>query len=216
MRPSTANSKLVVPRSSAHLPVSTWPKIIKASKSRPLPTTATPVPRRATGRRVELKIRSYPRCLTVPVEEYPVQSTVRRRPPTLPLKIGKRPNRAISRARPPGTIAREKIQRKTVPRLVRSGPSFGPMQQAQGKEDSRLMKPSACVDFHPFAETLREWETGVPVDCGAPWAWETIEAAVEKGAHKSATSEESIALIAEDVAYQVAAGYAEVILWDDL
>jgi hypothetical protein len=40
------------------------------------------------------------------------------------------------------------------------------------------------------------------VDCGVPWTWDTIEAAVEKGAHKSATSPKSIALIAEDFAYQ--------------
>jgi hypothetical protein len=87
------------------------------------------------------------------------------------------------------------------------------MVQAQGK---KLMSPSLYVDFHPFAETLREWEVGVPVDCGAPWAWEAIEAAVEKGAHKSATTAESIDLIETDVAYQVKAGYAEVILWDKL
>jgi hypothetical protein len=87
------------------------------------------------------------------------------------------------------------------------------MFEAQGK---KLMSPSACVSFHPFAETLAEWETGVPVDCGAPWAWETITAAVEKGAHKSATTKESIALIAEDVAYQVKAGYAEIVSWDEL
>jgi hypothetical protein len=47
-----------------------------------------------------------------------------------------------------------------------SAPSFGPMAQAQGK---KLMSPSACVNFHPFAETLKEWEDGVPVDCGKPW-----------------------------------------------
>jgi hypothetical protein len=87
------------------------------------------------------------------------------------------------------------------------------MAQAQGK---RLMAPTAFVDFHPFAETLREWETGVPVDCGDPWAWTTIEAAVEKGAHSSATTDESIALIEEDVAYQVKAGYAQIISWDEL
>jgi hypothetical protein len=78
------------------------------------------------------------------------------------------------------------------------------------------MSPAACVSFHPFAETLKEWETGVPVDCGAPWEWKTVVAAVEKGAHKSATTDDSIALIAEDVAYQVKAGYAEIVSWDDL
>jgi hypothetical protein len=64
--------------------------------------------------------------------------------------------------------------------------------------------------------TLREWEVGVSVDCGAEWSWEAIEAAVQKGAHKSATMAESITLIAEDVAYQVKAGYAQVIAWEDI
>jgi hypothetical protein len=87
------------------------------------------------------------------------------------------------------------------------------MAIAQGK---KLMALVVCVDFHPFAETLQKWETGVPVDCGDPWEWATILAAVEKGAQQSATSNESIALIAEDVAYQVKAGYAEIVLWSDL
>jgi hypothetical protein len=78
------------------------------------------------------------------------------------------------------------------------------------------MSPSACVSFHPFAKTLHEWETGVPVDCGKPWEWETIVAAVTQGPHKSATSAESIALVKEDVAYQVKMGYAEVISWKEL
>jgi hypothetical protein len=92
-------------------------------------------------------------------------------------------------------------------------PSFGPMAQAQGK---KLMSSSACVNFHPFAESLRNWADGVPVDCGTPWPCEAITAAVEKGAHKSATSDESIALIPEDVAYQVPAGYGQVITWEEL
>jgi hypothetical protein len=78
------------------------------------------------------------------------------------------------------------------------------------------MAPSARVDFHPFVETLKEWETGVPVDCGEAWEWDTVEAAVAQGAHRSATSPESIALVKEDVAYQVQAGYAEIVRWEDL
>ena len=86
--------------------------------------------------------------------------------------------------------------------------SFAPREEAQGKA-TRLMAPTACVDFQAFSGELRNWEEGVPVDCGDPWAWETIEAAVEKGAHKSATSDESIALVKEDVAYQVLEGTAQ-------
>ena len=93
------------------------------------------------------------------------------------------------------------------------GPAFVQNQEARGK---RLMSPASCVEFHPFTGTLQEWEAGVPVDCGDDWAWETVVAAVDKGPHKSVTSTESIALVAEDVAYQVQAGYAEVISWEEL
>jgi hypothetical protein len=77
------------------------------------------------------------------------------------------------------------------------------------------MAPMACVNIHAFSGESHKWEEGVPVDCGDPWAWETVEAAVEQGAHKSATSEESIKLVQEDVAYQVKARYAEVHTWRD-
>jgi hypothetical protein len=79
------------------------------------------------------------------------------------------------------------------------------------------MATTACVNIHAFSGELRKWKVGVPVECGDPsWAWETVEAAVEKGAHKSATFAESIKLVQEDVAYQVTAGYAEVMAWRDL
>jgi len=43
-----------------------------------------------------------------------------------------------------------------------------------------------------------------------------VVAAVEQGAHKLATSPESIALVAEDVAYQVKAGYATILPWEEV
>jgi hypothetical protein len=89
-----------------------------------------------------------------------------------------------------------------------------PMHVAQGKK--RLMSPSACVNFHPFTETLQKWEEGVPVDCGEDWTVEQIEAAIQQGPHKSALNSEAIALIEEDVAYQVRAGYAQVVDWATL
>jgi hypothetical protein len=150
--------------------------------------------------------------ILAPIQVTPrVRPRLRRRPP--PLRPGKR-------ARPQWTspeVTAPLPPTDPVP-IVRAAtantaPAFAPMVQAQGK---RLMAPAACVNFHPFAETLKQWETGVPVDCGKPWAWDVIEAAVAKGAHKSATTAESIALIAEDVAYQVAAGYAQIISWEEL
>jgi hypothetical protein len=78
-----------------------------------------------------------------------------------------------------------------------------PMETSKGKPKRRLMSPSSCVNFHPFTETLRDWEEGVPVDCGEDWTSEMVEAAIQQGPHKSALMPETIALIEEDVAYQV-------------
>jgi hypothetical protein len=86
-----------------------------------------------------------------------------------------------------------------------------PMGKSQGK--TRLMSPSTCVHFHPFTETLREWEDGVPVDCGEDWTLDQIEAAIAHGPHQLALTPESLELIEEDVAYQVRASYAEVVNW---
>jgi hypothetical protein len=90
------------------------------------------------------------------------------------------------------------------------------MEISKGKTQKRLLSPSACVNFHPFTETLRQWEEGVPVDCGEDWTSEMIEAAIQQGPHKSALTPESITLIEEDVAYQVRAGYAQVVNWETL
>jgi hypothetical protein len=121
--------------------------------------------------------------LTSMLKVTPPQSKPQRPPP---LKTRKRARPAWQPAIGTGTTG----QTATEPRL-KCTVKHGPMFKAQGKN---LMLPAACVNFHPFAEILSDWETGVPVDCGTPWAWETIIAAVKKGAHKSATMDESIAL----------------------
>lgn len=65
-------------------------------------------------------------------------------------------------------------------------------------------------------ETLCKWEEGVSVDCGGNWTMEQIEAAIQQGPHKLALDLEAITLIEEDVAYQVQAGYAQVMEWETL
>ena len=67
---------------------------------------------------------------------------------------------------------------------------------------------------HPFMKTLVEWATGVPVDCGEPWTWEAIQLAVTRGPHSSALTPEARALIADDIAYQVQAGFSEIMDWE--
>jgi hypothetical protein len=77
------------------------------------------------------------------------------------------------------------------------------------------MRPAEWID-HPFADTLKEWEKGVPVDCGKPWSKETIITAVARGPHRSALTPEAIQLVHEDVDYQVGAGFSEIVMWDDI
>jgi hypothetical protein len=86
-----------------------------------------------------------------------------------------------------------------------------PMGRSQGKQ--RLMSPVACVNFHPFTKTLRNWEEGVPGDCGEDWTLEQIKAAIAQGPHQSAMTPKSLKLITEDITYQVRAGYAKIVEW---
>jgi hypothetical protein len=80
-----------------------------------------------------------------------------------------------------------------------------------------LMQPQLRAAGHPFFPTLHEWGTeGVPVDCGPDWSWDVIEHAVERGPHRSAMEKENIALVHEDVQYQVDAGFSRIVLWSDL
>ena len=78
------------------------------------------------------------------------------------------------------------------------------------------MRPSGPIRDHPFVHTLDQWVEGVPVDCGRDWTNEAIRAAMDKGPHKSATSAASITLVAEEVDYQVKAGFCEVITWSSI
>jgi hypothetical protein len=70
--------------------------------------------------------------------------------------------------------------------------------------------------LHPFAAHLKDWEQGVPVDCGKPWTTEAIHIAVDRGAHPTARTPDAIQLVHEDVEYQIQAGFSEVVLWDKI
>ena len=93
------------------------------------------------------------------------------------------------------------------------------MNEARGKPQlaRSLLQPMPLIVLgHPFGETLQEWQTGVPVDCGKPWGREAIDAAVKRGPHPTARAAEAIALVHEDVAYQIKAGFSKIALWDDI
>jgi hypothetical protein len=61
----------------------------------------------------------------------------------------------------------------------------------------------------PLQASLVDPSLDVPVDCGEAGEWETVEAAVAQGAHRSAALPESSGLVKEEVAYQVQAGNAD-------
>jgi hypothetical protein len=93
------------------------------------------------------------------------------------------------------------------------------MNKARGKTQlaRSLLQPMPLVVLgHPFAETLQQWQTGVPVDCGKPWGRKAIDAAVKKGPHLMARAAEAIALVHDDVAYQIKAGFSKIALRDDI
>jgi hypothetical protein len=130
----------------------------------------------------------------------------------------------FSAASPPVSTAQSKMDNTDpniwIPRNIEKQRANGnhPTTQAQGKPSRRsLMQPQLRAAGHPFFPTLHEWGTdGVPVDCGPDWSWDVIEHAVERGPHRSAMEKENIALVHEDVQYQVDAGFSRIVLWSDL
>jgi hypothetical protein len=75
---------------------------------------------------------------------------------------------------------------------------------SQGKHTS-LMHPQPLAEVHPFTPTMKAWRQGIPVDCGPDWNWDVITA-----------TQDSIALFAEDIEYQVKGGFCKVYRWDEL
>ena len=73
-----------------------------------------------------------------------------------------------------------------------------------------LMHPQPLAEVHPFTPTLKEWQHGIPVDCRPDWDWDVIATAVAHGPHPTAQTPDSITLFAEDIAYQVKAGFCKV------
>eukprot|EP00978_Attheya_sp_CCMP212_P017620 scaffold47191_cov34-Attheya_sp.AAC.2 len=61
---------------------------------------------------------------------------------------------------------------------------------------------------------------GCPVDCGAPWTREQIEAALERGPHKSATEPAASADLWKEAVDKLGQGFAQIVPWktikDDL
>ena len=91
-----------------------------------------------------------------------------------------------------------------------------PVGEAASKWTSFLQTSPLVILSHPFGEELKQWEQGVRVECGPDWSFEHILLAAQRGPHPSALTDEAIALFHDDIAYQVAVGFLEVIALDEL
>jgi hypothetical protein len=90
-----------------------------------------------------------------------------------------------------------------------------PSDRPQG-EPCSLMQPQPLADAHPFNPVMKAWRHGITVDCGPDWSWDAIEAAVTRGPHPTGCTPDAFDLFAEDIAYQVKAGFCSVMLWADV
>jgi hypothetical protein len=97
-----------------------------------------------------------------------------------------------------------------------SKPPPPPSKDIQEGKPRSLMQPQPLADAHPFTSIMKEWQYGIKVDCGSDWSWDSIEAAVERGLHPMACTPEAYALFKEEVAYQIKAGFNQVVLWEDI
>ena len=79
------------------------------------------------------------------------------------------------------------------------------------------MCPAGLALHHPAADLLKEWATyGCPTQTGKPWTREEMQAAIERGPHRSALSDEAIAHFKAEVDEKVRIGQAKLVAWDSI
>jgi len=114
---------------------------------------------------------------------------------------------------------------------LRGQPIKGQWTQHEGKEslepthweqrtktaEDKEMAPQGLAQKHEAADLLADWEKfGCPTQTGRNWTLDEIQAAIDRGPHKSALEPDAIKHFAEEVANKVANGQARVVLWDDI
>ena len=79
------------------------------------------------------------------------------------------------------------------------------------------MCPAGLALHHPAADLLLQYATkGCPTNTGRPWTKAEMEAAIERGPHKSALEPEPMAQQTKEVLEKIATKQAKVVLWDDI
>jgi len=130
------------------------------------------------------------------------------RPPKEPNRIATRGVPIVYPSAMTAVVDRERARQDGifVPRILARHVLDTP---SQGKHTS-LMHPQPLAEVHPFTPTMKAWRQGIPVDCSPDWKWDVITAAVAHGPHPTARTQDSIALFAEDIKYQVKGGFCKV------
>lgn len=79
------------------------------------------------------------------------------------------------------------------------------------------MCPSGLALRHPAAPALLRYATnGCPVKTGKPWTSDEMQAAIDRGPHKSALATEAIDQLQEEVLEKVKCGQARLVDWNDI
>ena len=79
------------------------------------------------------------------------------------------------------------------------------------------MCPAGLALHHPAADLLKEWAMyGCPTQTGKKWKREDMQAAIERGPHRSALSDEAIAHFKAEVDKKVRTGQAKLVAWDSI
>jgi hypothetical protein len=79
------------------------------------------------------------------------------------------------------------------------------------------MAPQGLALKHEAADVLWDWEQfSCPAAAGRDWTTDEIQAAIDRGPHKSALEPDAIKHFAEELADKVARGQARIVLWDNI
>ncbi len=79
------------------------------------------------------------------------------------------------------------------------------------------MCPSGMALLHPAADLLKEWATyGCLTNTGKPWTKDHMQAAVYRGPHRSALTDDAIAHFRNEVKDKVKSGQAKLVAWDSI
>ena len=94
-------------------------------------------------------------------------------------------------------------------------PNNVPLKTDIGK--SGLMWPRGLALNHDAAKLLNYYsEEGCPVECGPDWTHEHIQAALQRGPHKSATNKIAAQCLLQETKDKFNEGYAKTVKWGDI